>query len=159
MKIGIVIDTREKRPWSFPEHLAYTRIGTLTTGDYALIDDNAFAIERKSLDDFLQTISTGWERFQREIGRMEGARFCAKVIIVEGDFESVCFKSEQDTIIPPNHSHPRLSPQFVTKRIAELTLMGVSVIFAGASEYASAIAYRILWERHLEIGNRVTCNS
>jgi ERCC4-type nuclease len=154
MRIGVVIDTREKRPWSFPDEYVETRIGKLNAGDYALDGDNAFAIERKSLDDFLGTISTGWERFLREIGRMEGARFQRKVIIVEGDFESTCFReSTTGEMVSPQHNHPRLSPQFVTKRIAELTMMGVAVIFAGRPEYAAAIAYRILWERHLELGN------
>lgn len=153
--IGVVIDTREKRPWSFPEHLVTSRIGTLKTGDYALEDDDSFAIERKSLDDFLQTVSSGWERFLREIGRMEGQNFKAKIVIVEGDYESFCFKSSSfNEIEPPAHNHPRLSPQFVNKRMAELTMMNVSVIFAGCPEYAASLAYSILQERWFELSKR-----
>lgn len=151
--LRIVIDTREQRPWSFPPDLAEVRIGTLRTGDYALVGDDAFAIERKSLDDFLGTVSTGWERFLREIGRMEGSDFAARVVIVEADFEACCFRQTPDgTLIPPSHNHPRLTPAFVARRIAELTMMGVSVLFGGCADYAAALAFALLKERSRTLG-------
>lgn len=146
MDLSIVIDTREQAPWSF-EGYADVRVGTLKTGDYALDGDMSFAIERKSLDNFLGTISSGWNRFLREIGRMDAAGFVAKVVIVEGDFERVCYSERDGELIPPRHRHPMLTPQFVAKRIAELSLSGVSVLFAGNSEYAAGLAYHIFKER------------
>lgn len=151
--LHIVIDTREQMPWSFDPSHALTRVGTLRTGDYALAGDEGFAIERKSLEDFLGTVATGWERFSRELERMQDAKFPARVVIVEGDAESVFFHESDNGIQAPRHNHPRLSPGFITKRIAELTMMGVTVLFAGRPEYASALAYRILKERH----NAITC--
>ena len=68
--LRIVIDTREQQPWHFPRHLAAVSRGTLSAGDYALEGDRGFAIERKSLPDFVGTISSGWERFRRELERM-----------------------------------------------------------------------------------------
>lgn len=148
MPLRVVIDTREQRPWSFPAGLVEAAVGTLRTGDYALAGDDAFAIERKSLDDFLGTVSTGWERFMREIGRMEGAGFAARVVIVEADLEACCFReSTAGEIIPPAHNHPLLSPQFVLKRVAELAFMGVAVLFAGSPDHAAALAYALLSER------------
>ncbi|MCK9326569.1 MAG: hypothetical protein M0P69_13845 [Bacteroidales bacterium] len=148
--IRIIIDTREQTPWAFDAGNAQTEIGTIKTGDYALFGDaDNFAIERKSLNDFLGTISSGWERFMREIGRMDN--FVAKVIIVEGDYEQVCFQEIEGEIKPPQHDHYRLYPAFINKRIAELSLMGVAVIFAGNSEYASALALAIFRERAKEI--------
>ena len=79
--LRIIIDTREQRPWRFPPEAAFVRRGTLSAGDYALEEDTAFAIERKSLDDFIGTVSTGWERFQRELERMGG--YAARCVIVE----------------------------------------------------------------------------
>lgn len=147
-RLRIVVDTREQRPWSFPPDLADVRVGTLRTGDYALAGDDAFAVERKSLDDFLGTISSGWERFLREIGRMEGSGFVARVVIVEADFEACCFREGPDgALVPPRHAHPQLTPQFAAKRIAELTMMGVSVVLAGNAGYAAALAYAMLRER------------
>lgn len=144
----VVIDTREQLPWSFPPDVDCVR-GALPTADYALEGDTLFGIERKSLNDFLGTISTGWDRFLREIKRMDGWR--AKVVIVEGDFESCCFQEVDGKIVSPQHNHPRLLPQFICSRIAELTLMGVSVVFAGNPGQACALAYHILRKRAKEL--------
>ena len=147
--ITVIIDTREQAPWSFPEHLVKSVRGTLKTGDYALESDSEFAIERKSLSDFLGTISSGWERFQREIQRMENFR--SKIIIVEGTFSNVCFMYKDGQIITPQHQHYKLAPHFVCKRIAELCLNNVNVLFADVPDHASALAYQILKQRHEEI--------
>ena len=152
-KLRIIIDTREQTPWAFPDYLVDSRRGTLKTGDYALEGDSNFAIERKSLDDFLGTISSGWERFCRELDRMDIAKFPAKMVIVEGDYEKCCFREVEDDILPPEHNHPRLLPQFVNSRIAELMLKGVCVMFAGNSYYACALACSIFYYRNLEIIN------
>ena len=142
----IIIDTREQRPWSFPPHIE-VEVGTLRTGDYALKGDDHFAIERKSADDFVGTVSLGWHRFVKELNRMDAANFAAKVVIVESDFETFCFRIRQGAIIAPDHEHTRCTPQFLMKRIAELTMRGVSVLFAKDAELASAIALRIFFER------------
>jgi len=146
----IIIDTREQKPWSFPPDVQ-VEIGTLRTGDYALKDDPNFAIERKSADDFVGTISLGWHRFVKEIMRMEKAGFVEKIIIVETDFETFCFRTMQGVILPPDHEHTRCTPQFLMKRIAQLTMRGVHIIFAGNAQYAAAIALRLFWERNEKI--------
>lgn len=159
MMIEIIIDTREQRPWGFAPAVVIdnqvvqliTKIDTIKSGDYALKDDKNFAIERKSADDFAGTISSGYARFCRELKRMDDAQFVAKVIIVESDFETFCFHTSQGEIIPPNHEHIMITPQFVMKRIAQLTLQNVSVIFARDPELSSAIAQTILVERYLQI--------
>ncbi len=153
--LTIIIDTREQAPWAFPDELAVSRRGTLGAGDYAVDGDEFFAIERKSLEDFLGTISTGWDRFRRELARMRAAQHIARVIIVESNFEAVCFTMDpEERIIPPQHRHFTLSPQFVSLRIAELVLDGVTVLFAGNAEYASGLAYRILLRRHLQLSGK-----
>ncbi|MEO0797334.1 MAG: ERCC4 domain-containing protein [Verrucomicrobiota bacterium] len=146
----VIIDTREQRPWSFDPSAVCARVGTLKTGDYALDGDDSFAIERKSLDDFLGTIATRWPVFCKEINRM--AEWSAKVIIVEGDFKDCCFREAQGgAIIGPYHSHNQLTPQFVMKRIAQLSMRGVSVLFAHNAELATGLATSILRERWLEL--------
>jgi len=154
--LHIIIDTREQTPWAWDRNDAVTHIDALAAGDYALQSDCEavrgrktlavrFAIERKSLEDFLGTISAGWDRFQRELIRMES--FPARVVIVEGDFASVCFKDGVDGIEPPDHNHPRLTPLFVARRVSELTMMGVCVLFAGDAQLAAGLAYRIFRRR------------
>jgi ERCC4-type nuclease len=142
----IIIDTREQTPWAFPPFVQ-TTVGTLKTGDYALEgDEGGFVIERKSLNDFLCTISTGWPRFSAELNRAaELERF---VIVVEGSFSDCCFSERNGEIIPPAHEHYMLTPQFVKKRLAELTVArGVPVSFAGNPELAEALALAYFRER------------
>ncbi|MFA7462979.1 MAG: ERCC4 domain-containing protein, partial [Anaerovoracaceae bacterium] len=115
--IKIIIDTREQTPWHFPPELASVSRGTLRTGDYALAGDPLYAIERKSLDDFVGTISSGWERFTKEIERMDA--LAARTVIVEASIND---------IQEHNYNHPRVPPGFILKRIAELSLRNVSVL-------------------------------
>jgi len=167
--LHIIIDSREQSPWSWEPSDAVTEIAGLVAGDYALASDTEaprrkgqlrpvrFAVERKSLEDFLGTISTGWDRFQRELDKM--ASWPARVVIVEGDFEDVCFKENvrmphetledgtPNPILPPPHNHPSLRPSFVARRIAELAMQGVTVLLAGDAGCAAGLAYRIFRRR------------
>ncbi len=149
-RLVIIQDTREQTPWSFCPSQAVVKVGTLKTGDYCIDGDPHFAIERKSLDDFLGTIGTGWPRFCKELKRMEEAEFVAKVIIVEGDFARTCFGMDTVTgeVINPTHNHQNLTPQFIAKRIAQLTMRGVSVLFAGNAEFSAGLAISIFKERN-----------
>lgn len=159
MVLDIVIDTREQTPWHIEECYATVTIGTLRIGDYALRGDVGFAVERKSLDDFLGTISSGWERFKREIERASKAGFTLP-IIVEGRIEDCMFTvSDSGEPIPPHHNHPRLMPGFVLKRIGELQHMGANVYFAENAEYAMAIAYSMLTERQLILTKKDVMNA
>ena len=142
MILPITIDTREQRPWSWLPSEAMISVETLRTGDYAITGDDGFAIERKSLDDFLGTISSGWARFERELWRMAG--WPARVVIIEADLASVYWTPDG---IAPDHRHQMLTPKFIAKRIAELTMRNVSVLFAGDDERASRLALAILRER------------
>jgi ERCC4-type nuclease len=114
--------------------------GTIKAGDYALKGDEAsFAIERKSLDDFVSTVSTGWDRFQRELARMEEAFFPTRVIIVEG--------THSDSI---NHqdASPKIEPGFVMMRVSELTMMNVNVLFCDNPVQAAGQAISIFKRRN-----------
>ncbi len=154
-RLEIVIDTREQTPWHFDECFASVTIGTLRIGDYAVRGDLGFAVERKSLDDFLGTIGSGWDRFKREIIRANTAGFTLPIII-EGRLEDCLFTDDPETgaPIPPQHSHPRITPAFIVKRIGELQHMGASVFFAENPHYAMTIAYSMLNERNLIISKK-----
>lgn len=157
--LHILIDSRERAPWAWEASDATTEIVGLAAGDYAVAQDAEkpkragalrpvrFSIERKHLEDFISTISTGWERFQRELIRMEA--FPARVVIVEGDFAQCCFVRAASGVEPPAHNHPVIQPSFVARRVAELTMQGVSVLFAGDAELAAGLAFRI-FKRRLE---------
>lgn len=151
----ITIDTREQSPWAFSDTVE-TEVGTLKAGDYALKGDATFCVERKSLEDFLGTISTGWDRFQRELYRMDCYGVAHKIVVVEGDADSIYFKDADTEIREPEHNHPRLEPSFVMMRVAELLVeFRTAVLFAGCAEFAAAQVERIFIERQKQLRNEV----
>lgn len=147
--LRITIDTREITAWSFPPGYATTERGTISAGDYALQGDEAnFAVERKSLSDFVGTVSTGWDRFRRELGRMAEAGFPARIIIVEGSFAQIVDH-------PDEYNHPQVTPAFVRSRIAHLAIEGVQVLFADNAHYAAYMAWGILKARQEQLDGSV----
>ncbi len=140
-RLHIIIDTREQRPWSFGDLAAVSR-GTLAAGDYAVSGDFAFAVERKSLDDFTSTITSGWPRFRRELARMTEAGFPARVMIVEADWMD---------IIRHEYNNPMIKPAVILRRVAELTMDGVCVLFCGNQTAAAGLCWRILLERNIRL--------
>lgn len=90
-KFTIKIDTREQHPWLFQEK-QYSDAGviiyTLPIGDYSLrgFEEN-IAVERKSLNDYVNTIIQDKERFDRELERL--GKMDRALIIVEASFNKV----------------------------------------------------------------------
>jgi ERCC4-type nuclease len=140
--LKIIIDTREQTPWCWPEELATTRRATVNAGDYAIDGDLSFAIERKNLDDFASTMASGWDRFNRELDRMSDSLFPARVIIVEGTVAE---------IIDHQYSSPKVTPKFLFKRIGQLTMRNITVLFAGTPEASVGLAFAIFCERDREL--------
>ncbi|MEO2013096.1 MAG: ERCC4 domain-containing protein, partial [Fuerstiella sp.] len=66
-----VIDSREQLPYTLAPLTA--EVGTLSTGDYGLAGEfsGLVCVERKSLGDFISSCTTGRERFDRELQRMQ----------------------------------------------------------------------------------------
>lgn len=86
----IIQDTREQRPLpikGFPVEVA-----TMKTGDYGIkgfSDENnpRFIVERKSIPDLIGSLTSGRERFMREIERMR--RFGFRALLIEGTREEI----------------------------------------------------------------------
>jgi len=84
----VYVDTREQRPLKFNLPI---EIKTLKFGDYSFSDRDATCncyVERKSLQDFVGTLSGGFDRFCREIERSKDsdANF---IVVIESDFNDV----------------------------------------------------------------------
>jgi len=134
----IVIDTREQQPWSFPPELAKTVRAKLSAGDYSLAGDEHFSIERKSLDDLVGTLSTGWDRFQRELVRMDTLLIRPKTVIVEGTWMQ---------ILQHQYNHPVVSPRFVRSQLARLAFQDVQILFADNAHAAAGMAWGLFYYR------------
>lgn len=74
----ILIDSREKEPYKFKEP---SRRASLETGDYSLSGSSgAMAIERKSINDLVQSLCHDRERFEAELARSRDMEYFALVI-------------------------------------------------------------------------------
>jgi hypothetical protein len=112
----IFIDSREQNPLSLGS--VKTEVKGLKYGDYSFSDakwSGSIVIERKGLNDFIGTLSKGYERFQREIDRAvaDGAYL---IIIVEEILNKVVnFKS-----LSYLSSRIMATPEFILHRTREL---------------------------------------
>lgn len=80
-QLTIICDTREQNPLPLTRFPVVT--GTLDAGDYSvkgLVRD--FAVERKSIDDLVQSVTRERDRFFRECQRLRGYRF--RRLLIEG---------------------------------------------------------------------------
>jgi len=86
--LQIVVDTREQRPWTFEGYNVTVVRACLRSGDYSLAGhEHEIALERKSLDDLVQSLSHGRDRFEREVERLAAMSFAA--VLVEASAEDV----------------------------------------------------------------------
>lgn len=119
MKPTIIVDTREKTPWGFPPDKYEIERTALESGDYRLKGTD-LVIERKSLDDFVNTVIHNWPRFKAELIRLR--EFKNAWVIVEstiGDIYQRAYTS-------------RAHPNSVMGKAAAITRLGVKVFFAGS---------------------------
>ena len=90
--VGIIVDTREQKPLRFKN----TVRKKLDIGDYGLAEGGNTFVERKSAADYKSTLTMGFDRFEREVGRA----------VANGQFlwilvESSLAKMEEENVYSP----------------------------------------------------------
>jgi len=109
----IIIDTREQKPLKF---LSNSKVECLKFGDYALESDKSLVIERKSLTDFVGTLSSrNIERFEREIGRAAEANSYIVVLVEESMSRCLAFDK-----LPWITKQIKASPDYIFGNVREL---------------------------------------
>ncbi|MBC8284970.1 MAG: ERCC4 domain-containing protein [Nitrospinae bacterium] len=147
--VAVIVDTREKDPWTFegelPSNLYIKQIYSdkLEAGDYCIIgyeldsDDYGLVIERKaSLEEFINNLGKGWDRFKLELEKM--SKYHTSVIIIEDDLSKAFsrYKSRSGY-----GKYFNVSPNFIIKRISEIqTEYGVSTYFMSTKYMAQRLA-------------------
>lgn len=114
-KSKIIVDTREQKPLEFN---LKTKEEGLKFGDYKLDNDNFTCnccIERKSLADFYGTMTSGFDRFKREVFRAQEAGYNL-IVVVESSFESV----SKFTSLPQVYGRVHISPEYVWHGMREI---------------------------------------
>jgi ERCC4-type nuclease len=84
MSCAIIVDTREQRGYDFPDAIHRA----LPAGDYSLEGlEDSFAIERKSLADWVSTVVHNRRRFTAELRRLQAYAFAA--VVIEASFADI----------------------------------------------------------------------
>lgn len=74
----ILIDTREQMPYRFETP---SEVGTVPIGDYSIAGlENHIAVERKELNDLIGCLTTGRERFEKELHKGKALDYFALVV-------------------------------------------------------------------------------
>jgi len=147
--VSVIVDTREKDPWTFegklPSNLYIKQIyfDKLDAGDYCIIghelptDDYGLIIERKaSLEEFIGNIGRSWDRFQLELDKM--SNYQTAVIIIEDDLSSAFSKYKSRS---GHGKYFNVSPNFIVKRVSEIqSRYGVSTYFMSTKYFAQRLA-------------------
>lgn len=152
----IIKDTREQEGWFInpPKGLVVVR-DKLDEGDYSIRGfTNDIIIERKSILDFLGSISNGRERFKEELKRMKDKNIPFRFIIIEGTLDEVCSsciigsnpKSKKDNMVRPMVSRVvQISWNSVFGSIISLTLRyDIHFIFARSKTEAEKFCLSLL---------------
>lgn len=143
--MNIKVDTREQLPLKFSEHIK-TEIGILKFGDYSLLENENLVIERKSLNDFVSTVTAGNERFRREIGRAKKAKGYL-IVLVESSFSN--FRSLEYL---PQMKHSKVTFDHASKMARDLydDFSCFQIVFCDGRKEAARIT-----EFVLKIGNKI----
>ena len=137
----IVIDSREQRPYTFDNR--ETVVKRLPVGDYSIEGyETQITVERKSLDDFVNTVMNDWKRFDNELHRMRN--FSHKAIVVETGIDAVLRGTDE----PVSRAHPSA---YMAKMFLIQNQFGVSVQFAGSRPAAVWFTEQFLWHAWKEL--------
>ncbi len=133
----IIIDTREKDPWTFegyPE-APQVRTGTLRSGDYSLegFQASGVAVERKSAADLFGSMTKGRLRLYNELRRLSG--FGLAALVVEAS----------ETTLLRGSARTRINPGRMVRTLYEWAArFGVQLHFCDGRRLAERKAYRLL---------------
>ena len=135
---ALVIDTREQLPWSFAADLQSKR-GALRAGDYSLEGfESVLAVERKSLDDLVGSLTFGRDRFKRELLIL--SRYWSACVVVEGTASDIVEHRYTSSATPTS----------ILGSCVSIAVDFVPLFFADNREIAADVALRFLrksWER------------
>lgn len=128
----VIIDRREQLPYDL--HPFKMIPGTLKSGDYSIRGfEDKVSVERKTLADWISSISQGRDRFEREIERL--LSFESKMILVEGSANDIWFHKYRS----------KMNPKSVMGTIASFAAKGIPVMLAGDREIAQDMCKRFLF--------------
>jgi len=152
----IVVDTREQLPWGFEfvdkttgELKTYdTASAKIDEGDYELEGlHGTCVIERKSLPDFVSSITWGRDRFVRELERMQ-EKVEHPFVFIEANVDEVLRGEYQNNVVPRAIIGSALS--------FAVDFPAVHFVWCGCRRYAEAQALVLFADIEREMKKRQT---
>jgi hypothetical protein len=141
----VIIDTREKQPWSFAQSSSIDNIinKKLDTGDYSIVGlEDVLCIERKRSVSELATNITQ-DRFKNEMERM--SNFPYKFLILEFDYFQIDMYPEGSNIPKDLQSKIRINGSYIMKVLSEIQVRnGIHVIACGNVAFAEHVAINLM---------------
>jgi len=139
--ISIHVDTREQKPYKLNLPIEIT---TLKYGDYTLSDAELCSdlhIERKSLVDFIGTLSGGYTRFRNEIERAFEANSNLVILVEDTLDHCLAFKK-----LPYVSKRIKATPEFIFHNVRELIqeYPHIQFLFVGGKVEAARVAELLL---------------
>lgn len=133
----ILVDTREQSPWVFPDNVLTVTASKLKSGDYSIVGyENIVAIERKTLNDLVNTIVHGRTRFQKELKRLE----CVA-------YRCVAIEANVSDIVDGNYNSDASPNSIIGSILSFERYHGIPFCFWGNRQIAEHMALR--WFRHV----------
>ena len=138
----IAIDTRAQEPSGFDPSRVTTVRKALPAGDYSLAGrEAAVAIERKSLDDFVQTLVRGRERFARELR-----------LLAECDLGCVVVEASMEDVLLHRYASGMHPSAVFGAALSIVVDHGVPVFFCGDRQIARRFVEGLLLRFHRKAG-------
>jgi len=95
----IIIDTREQEPYEFDPETVEVKRQALSAGDYSLDGfEDQVSIERKSLQDYVQSVIKQRDRFLKEVKKLSEIPYSC--IVVECDLADIMGKRYRSGVHP-----------------------------------------------------------
>lgn len=128
----IIIDTREQQPYRFRD-VQVVR-SALKTGDYSVNGlESVVSVERKSLNDFVNTIIHGRKRFKAELLRMKRIQY--RCLVLEANIDDIM----------EHRYHSRTSPNAVFSILTAISAKYIPIIFCKNRYYGAKYTHSYLW--------------
>ena len=134
----ILIDTREQRPYKFK---TTSEVGTIPVGDYSICGlEHLISVERKEINDLICCLTTGRERFERELHKGRALDYFA--LVIEGSLSDLVSGRYRSNMLPKSA---------VQSLMAFSVRYRLPIFFAELREYGQRITESLLLKFAREI--------
>ena len=141
MAVIIKVDSREQRPYEFENP---SEVGTVPVGDYSICGlENHIAVERKELNDLVGCLTTGRERFQKELHKARALDYFA--LVIEASLSDLA----------NGHYRSQMGPKSAVQSLLAFSVRyRLPVWFCESRQYGQRVTESLLTKYYQEIEKR-----